>query len=162
MHNPPSKHRLYASLLILGGAILLFRTIAMLAGDALSILVWWASGLLLMEMLVDVAVMLTSIRWWRKGSRETARLPLQLAAAATILHFIRVMIFVLGRTGPWINFDVQANQISRHADTWTWTGVYFAGIMATLGVIGMIIIWRLILRGRKKAETHQPEAISSL
>ena len=36
-----------------------------------------------------------------------------------------------------------------HADTWTWFGVYFAAIMAVLGVIGVIIIWILIRRAKK-------------
>jgi hypothetical protein len=36
-----------------------------------------------------------------------------------------------------------------HADTWTWFGIYFASIMAVLGVIGVIIIWILIRRAKK-------------
>jgi hypothetical protein len=70
-------------------------------------------------------------------------------AAAAIFHALRVLVFVIGRVGPWINFDVRPEHHEAHSDTWTWTGVYFAGIMAVLGVIGVIIIWILIWRAKK-------------
>lgn len=143
-----SRQRIYASLLALGASILLYRTITMISQGALDILVVWVSILLITELLLDLSCLLSSVRWWISKNRAKALIPLRLGAAAALLHALRVLVFVLGRTGPWINFDVRPEQQEAHSDTWTWTGVYFAAIMAVLGVIGVIIIWILIRRAK--------------
>ena len=147
-----SRQRLYASLLALGTGFLLYRTVTMLVQGALDVLVLWVSLLLFAELLLDLSCLLSSIRWWITNDKSKARLPLRLCAAAIILHAIRVLIFVTGRIGPWIDFDVRPEQRAMHEARWTWTGVYFAGIMSVLGVIGVIIIWTLIRRARKKQD----------
>ena len=115
----------------------------------MNILVLLVSILLIVEMLIDLSCFLTTIPWWISKDRAKARIPLRLGAAAALLHALRVLVFVLGRTGPWINFDVRPEHHEAHSDTWTLTGVYFAAIMAVLGLIGVIIIWILIRRANK-------------
>lgn len=143
MNLNASKQRIYASLLALGACILLFRTIAMISGGSLAILVLWVSVLLIAELLMDASCLLASVRWWIANNPGKSHLALKLGASAAILHAIRVLIFVLGRTGPWKDFDVRPEQRAMHYTRWSWTGVCFAGIMSVLGVIGVLIIWRL-------------------
>jgi hypothetical protein len=145
-----SRQRLYASLLALGACILLFRTTTMLVQGNLKVLMLWVSILLFAEMLLDVSCLLGSGRWWFYNDRSKAGIPLRLGAAAAILHAIRVLVFVMGRVGPWIDFDVRPEQRAMHDARWTWTGVYIAAILSVLGIIGVIVIWTLIRRARKK------------
>ena len=143
-----SKQRIYASLLILGACVLLFRTIMMLSQGALGFLVAWVSALLIAEMLLDAACLLSSVRWWIADDKKYDSIPLRFGAAATLLHALRVLIFVLGRIGPWIDFDVRPVQRALHADRWSPWQLYFAGILSVLGVIGVLIIWTLRRRNR--------------
>jgi hypothetical protein len=143
-----SKQRIYASLLALGACVLLYRIIAMVSGGSLGIQVLWVSVFLIAEMLVDAGCLLASIRWWVANDSEKSHLALKLGASATILHAFRVLIFVLGRTGPWVNFDIRPKHRAIHYTRWSWSGVYFATIMSVLGIIGVLIIWRL--RRRKQ------------
>lgn len=138
-----TRRRLYAGLLILGAAILLYRTIAMFAAGALTWMVAWVATLLVLEFLVDAGTIVAAIRWVRAPTAQHTRLPLRLGAAATILHAARVLVFVLSRTGPWGNFDVRAGYRELQAAAVPAWGIPFAGIMAALGLIGVAIIWRL-------------------
>jgi hypothetical protein len=144
-----SKQRLYASLLILGSCILIYRTISMLSQGALEVLVSWVSGLLLAELVIDLSCLLSSANWWIANDKSKASIALRLGATAAILHAIRVLIFVLGRIGPWIDFDVRPEHRALHFARWSWTGVYFAAILSILGVIGVIIIWTIRQRSKK-------------
>jgi len=144
-----SKQRLYALLLILGSSILIYRTLSMmLLENAFEILVWWVVFLLIAEFLIDLACFAASFRWYIKNAPEKGVLPLRLGAAAAILHAIRVLIYVLGRTGPWINFDVKPVHHATYTFEWVW--VYFAATLAILGVIAVIIIWQIIRQRRKR------------
>lgn len=134
-----NRQRTYAKLVGLGICILLFRTIAMLADGSLTVLMPWVSALLVLEFLLDVGTVLGSIWWWVGGTANRAWLPLRFAAAATILHAIRVLIYVLGRTGPWLDFDRRAPYRGIALPEWTW--VIFAAILAVLGILGVAIIW---------------------
>ena len=145
-----SKQRLYAALLFVGAGILLARTIIMLSQGALGVLVWWASGLLIFELIIDLACMMTSVNWFLSNDQTKDRIPLRLGAIAAIFHAFRVLIFVLGRMGPWIDFDVQPDQRALHDTRWTWADLYFATIMSILGLIAVIVIWRLRVGGKKK------------
>ncbi len=149
MERRVSRQRIFASLLALGASILLYRTITMILQGAMDILVLWLAILLIAELLLDLSCLLSSVRWWISKDRAKAWVALRLGAAVTILHALRVLVFVLGRTGPWTNFDVRPEHQEAHINTWTWTGVYFAAIMAVLGLIGVIIIWILIRRANK-------------
>ena len=149
-----SKQRLYASLLILGACILLFRTIMLVAGGSLSVLVLWVSFLLVLEMLIDTGWLVSSILWLISNDKNRDSWPLKIAAGAIILHAVRVLIFVMGRVGPWIDFDVRPGQRLLHYTRWTWFGVVFAAIMSILGVLGVIVVWRIRRRSILHSRTQ--------
>ena len=144
-----SKQRKYASLLILGACVLLFRTVVMISEGSLGFLVLWVSILLVAEFGVDLACLLSSISWWISNDKKRASLPLKLGASAAVLHAVRVLIFVIGRVGPWIDFDVRTEQRALHSTRWTWQDVYLASILTILGLIGVFVIWTLRRRARK-------------
>lgn len=149
MKNRKSKQRLYAALLMLGAGILLFRTLRMLAQGALAVLQPWVSALLVLELLIDLGCLLAAARWWIANDPGKDRLPLRLGAAAALLHAFRVLIFVMGRVGPWINFDVRPEQRALHHTRWSWGWLYFAAVMSVLGVLGVIVIWQRRRRARR-------------
>jgi hypothetical protein len=124
----------------------------MLSQGDLVILIAWASALLIAEMLVDAACLMNSIRWWIADDKNYDSLPLRLGAAAAIVHAFRVLIFVLGRIGPWIDFDVRPVHRALHYTRWNMGQVYFAAIISILGLIGVLIIWTL--RRRLKIQTR--------
>ena len=136
----PNRSRFFAGLLALGAGILLFRTFSMISQDALSFLVWWVGGLLIMETLIDASCLLFCIRWIIRPEKQ--RPVLMLAAAATILHALRVLIFVLGRTGPWYDFDVIPSERAFHHLRWTWGQVWFASVLSVVGLMVVIWIWQ--------------------
>jgi hypothetical protein len=121
----------------------------MISQGSLDILALWVAILLIVEMLIDFSCLLTTIPWWISRDRDRARIPLRLGAAAAVFHALRVLVFVMGRVGPWINFDVRPEHVASHADTWTWAGVWFAAVMSIIGIIGVVIIWILIRRANK-------------
>lgn len=138
-----SKQRLYAGLLFLGAGILLTRTIIMLSEGTLEVLEWWVAALLIIELVIDLACMAASVKWFKANLKSEDSIPLRLGTAAAIVHAFRVLIFVVGRVGPWIDFDVRPEQRALQYTRWSWEGLYFAGIMAILGVLGVIVIWML-------------------
>jgi len=147
-----SNQRIYALLMILGAGILLFRTLRMmLIEGAFEILLIWVIFLLLAEFLIDLACLLSSIGWFINNKLGKARLPLRLGAAAAFLHAIRVLVYVLGRTGPWVNFDVKPEYRDSYTFEWFW--VYFAATLAILGIVGVIVIWQIIQYNRKKIQS---------
>ena len=151
-----SAQRIYASLMMLGPAILLYRTLRMmLVEDAFTILALWTILLLIAEFLIDLAWFAASLRWFILNRREKAVLALRLGAAAVILHAIRVLVYVLGRTGPWINFDVKPEQRAGYTFDWLW--VYFAATLSILGLVGVIVIWQIIKNRRKKERLSEEE-----
>ncbi len=76
----------------------------MISQGALDILALWVSILLIIEMLIDLSCLLTTIPWWISRDRAKAKIPLRLGAAAAIFHALRVLVFVLGRVGPMDKF----------------------------------------------------------
>jgi hypothetical protein len=142
-----SKQRIYAFLLILGASILLFRTLRLLFFEqGLEMLVLWVIILTVLESIIDSCCIIGSLRWLISNDALKATFPLRLGAAAAILHAIRVLIYVLGRTGPWVNFDVKPIYRSSYSFDWFW--VWFAAILSVLGVIGVIVIWKLRRRSK--------------
>ena len=127
-----SRQRTYAILLSVGACILLYRAFSMLfLGNAFQKLVFWVFSLLVIESLVDLTCLITAIRWALADTKEKALLPLRLGAAATILHAIRVLIYVLGRIGPWHNFDLKITYASQSGNLfWIW----FASVLSLLGI----------------------------
>ena len=138
-----AKQRLYATIFILGAAFLTFRTIMLIAQGNLSVFFFWVSILLIAELFIDLGCVLSSITWWISNDKNKASIPLKFAAAVIIVHAVRVLIFVIGRVGPWINFDVRPEYRTLHDARWSWFGVYFAAVMSFLSIIVLIVIWRL-------------------
>jgi hypothetical protein len=129
--------------LLLGGAgILLYRTVALLA-RARAVLRGWVVGLTIVEMALDLVTMGAAARWLVTRAPRHGRPGMRFGAAATSLHAVRVLVFVLGRTGPWTDFDVRPEHRADHRGRWTWGGVIFAGAMSALGVLGVGVVWRV-------------------
>jgi len=142
------KQKLYASLLILGASILLFRTIRLLTFEnGWNILVNWVIVLTFIEMAIDTLCIIFSFYWLFKNLRSSKSISLRLGATAAIIHAFRVLIYVLGRTGPWNNFDVKPQFRSTHNVDMLW--IYFAATLSVLGIFGVIIIWIVIKKAKK-------------
>lgn len=141
-----TKQRSFSFLIIAGASILLFRTLRMvLVERALETTVFPVLILLFIEMASNLLCIVFSARWFLSNDRSKSSTPLRFAAFSTVLHAIRVLIYVLGRTGPWINFDVKLEYRSTYEVVWLW--VWFAAIMSVLGVVGVVVIW--VLRRRR-------------
>jgi uncharacterized membrane protein YidH (DUF202 family) len=144
-----NKQRIYASLLILGASILLFRTIRLLTVEnGWEVLTNWVIALTFIEMAIDISCIVFALPWLIKNSKSSRSISLRLGATAAIFHAFRVLIYVLGKTGPWINFDVKPQYRSSHEVDTVW--VYVAAILAVMGIIGVMVIWILIKRSNKE------------
>ncbi len=150
MKKSISKQRIYSSLLILGAFILFYRTLSMIFFEnALNLLNSWVIVLLFTESLIDILCIVFSIRWFISNDSFKDSVPLRLGAAAAIFHAFRVLIYVLGRTGPWVNFDIRPEYQSTYTFDYFW--VWFAAVLSVLGIIGVIIIW-LCRKMKKKSD----------
>ena len=137
-----SKQRMYGLLLAMGASLLLWRTFQlMFVEQGLEILVLWVITLTILESIIDFSCIITSLKWLISNDAQKATIPLKLGAIAAILHAIRVLIYVLGRTGPWVNFDVKPIYHSTYSVEWFW--VWFAAALSILGIIGVIVIWQV-------------------
>ncbi|KPK11174.1 MAG: hypothetical protein AMJ68_06660 [Acidithiobacillales bacterium SG8_45] len=135
------RQRTYAVLLFIGAAFLAYRTLAMISAGALQTLVPWVNFLLMLELIADGIAMVVCAAWAISGRPEQVRAVIRATTAVVIIHAVRVLIFVLGRTGPWVDFDVKPEARAQHADSWTWGEVYFAGSMSAISVIALIVFW---------------------
>ena len=142
-----SKQRFYATVFFFGASILLMRTIVLLSQGALEMFVAWVGGLLLAELILDIGWIFGASYWWISYSKNNALFTIRLAAAAIVLHAFRVLIFVMGRLGPWIDFDHKPAYRPLNYTEWGW--LYFAVIMSVLGVIGIIVVWIITHRSKK-------------
>lgn len=146
---PKSGRRAPALLLALGASILLFRTLMLLFVEGgLSTLAWFTVTLTFAEMAMDLACLTLSLRWALQPRPGVAGPALRWGAAATITHFIRVLIFALGRIPALDNFDVQEAHRQGYAVDPFW--VTFALVLAILGVLGAATIWLLIRRSKAR------------
>jgi len=157
-----TKQRIYALLLILGSSFLLYRTIALLFDGILMWATWWVSVLLFVEFLFDLGCVVGSTWWFITNDPSKDNLPLRLGTAVAFFHAFRVLIFALGRTGPWINFDVKPEFYAFYSERWNWGEVYFASVMSILGIIGVIIIWRIRVHNRKKRKLTSDDKLLNL
>ena len=135
------RHLFLATFFVLGSSFLLARTFILIAAGALVRFTWWAAILLIVESLLNIIWLGASLRYGLSKSTYQLRPVLRAATAAIIFHALRVGIFVIGRTGPWKNFDVRPEYWATHVETWTWTGVYLAGTLSALSVVAVIVIW---------------------
>ena len=144
--SKPHKN-VFAGLLFVGAGFLLFRTIVLILHGALTEQVRWVAVLLVVESMLDVATLIACFEWWRRLGEPRVRIALRLAAAVTIVHAIRVLIFVLGRLEPWRDFEIRPEFRPLSEDRWSWGEVYFAAVMSTLSLCGVLIVWMLRRRG---------------
>jgi len=107
---------------------------------------WWVIALTFLEAAIDLSCFVFCIRWFIAKDKTKDSLPLRFGAAAALLHAGRVAIYVLGRAGPWLNFDIKPEFREEIATVWFW--VYFAATLSVMGVVGIIIICRLRKKGR--------------
>ena len=145
----PRKHpRLFGALLFSAATILLYRAIALIGAGSTSIMTPWVAALTYLELALVTATMASSAVWaiGRRDILETVAL--SLGAATTFLHAFRVSIFALARFDPWQDFDVRPEHRALHDARWTWTEVWFSVVMSILGVVVVIVIWRLRERSR--------------
>ena len=145
-----SRQRTYAVLLFIGAAFLLYRTLAMVSAGALQTLMPWVNFLLMLELIADGIAMVVCAAWAISGRPEQVRAVIRATTVVVLLHALRVLIFVLGRTGPWVDFDVKPEARAHHADSWTWGDVYFAGTMSAISVIALIVFWLYWRRKRRE------------
>ena len=140
MHH--SREKVIAMALFLGAGFLLYRTVTMLAEGALQTLAPWVVALLMLELIIDAIAMVVILAWAVGGTREQLLAVIRVTAAVILVHALRVGIFVLGRTGPWKDFDVKPAARAAHAERWTWDEVYFAASVSAFSVIALIVFWR--------------------
>ncbi len=119
--------------------------------NALNILNSWVIVLLFSESFIDLFCIIFSIRWFISNDNSKDSIPLRLGSAAAVFHAFRVLIYVLGRTGPWVNFDVKPEYRSLYVFNYFW--VLFAAILSILGIIGVVIIW-LYRRQNKRLKQY--------
>lgn len=142
-----NQQRTYAVLIGIGIWALLFRTIVMLTDGSLAVLMPWAVGLLYVEFALNIGTFVAAIWWWAGATERRAGLPLRLAASAIVLHAVRVAIYVLGRTGPWRDFDWRVAYRGTAPPQWLW--VILAATLSALGLVGVFVVWRL-RRGHRR------------
>jgi len=139
-----SWNRFWATLLAMGAGFLIYRTIWLIAHDYLVKYTWWVAVLLVAEMLVDIACLLSIVRWWIHSDSKSARgLALRLTVAVVVLHALRVAVFVIGCAGPWIAWDLRPEYRADHASEWTWTEVWIASIGAITSLLALLVIWTI-------------------
>jgi len=134
--------------LAVGAGFMFGRTIVLIGGGALATYTRWCAGLLVLESIVDLMALITVVAWGLKRGARAEAIAMRAVASVVILHAIRVLVFVLGRTGPWIDFDIRLEHRVAYADQWTWAGVVFAAVMAALSLIVLAVVWRARRAGR--------------
>jgi len=147
------RQRIWATLLIVGACVLIFRCVHLLSTGGFIVLNWWVVAMTVVELLIDLACLATAIRWWLANDSRVNTVPLRLGAAAAIFHAVRVLVFVLGRTAAFLNFDVRPEYHASHGERWSWFWVYFAATLSVLGILGVLIIWLVRRSARKERST---------
>jgi hypothetical protein len=109
----------------------------------------WVVCALFAELLADATCMGLSLRWAFLGEMRASRPALRVGAAATVLHAFRVMIYVLGRTGPWRDFDRRPE--FRGSSTVEWFWVWFAAVLSAAGLLAVLVIFLL----RRRGDSHR-------
>jgi hypothetical protein len=110
----------------------------------------WVSFLLIAEMAIDAGCLLASVRWWLHDDEAHAVPALRLAAATVFVHAARVLVFALGRTGPFLDFDIAPEQRELYAGTLSWFEVYLASGLSLLSVIVVFVVWGMRRRAKRR------------
>ncbi|MDH3295702.1 MAG: hypothetical protein OER95_15395 [Acidimicrobiia bacterium] len=136
------RRRLYAAVLFLGGGVLMVRAVTLLGQDAPSRWVPWVGIALYVETAAIIVALVALVRWFLIPDDHHTTTAFWATAALVFVHAFRVAVFALGRTGPWVDFDVRPEYRADHGDSWTWGEVYFASGAALLSVIITLVVWR--------------------
>jgi hypothetical protein len=68
-----------------------------------------------------------------------------------MLHAVRVLVYVLGRVAPWVDFDRRPEFRGPAAAAWFW--VWFAAVMSAAGLVVVLVIYlvrrRTTAKGRR-------------
>lgn len=142
MRGASWRTRMAAAGVVAGSGFLLARTIILMTGGALRTYAGWAAALLGVEFVVDAATVVASGVWFVTRQVHHRTLALRGVAVMILVHALRVLVFVLGRTGPWVNFDVRAQHRAEYATTWRWSDVWLAGTGAALSLVVLAVVWR--------------------
>lgn len=125
--------------MILGAGILLVRTIRLLVyEEGLIVLALWVKVLTFIEMSIDISCIIFSFKWLLNCTKRNKTISLRLGATVALFHALRVFIYVLGRIGPWKDFDKTSEYRLTGDVNLFW--VYFAGILSVAGVLGVLLI----------------------
>lgn len=147
-----TNKKIFPILMILGAGILLFRTILLLFFEnGLHSLMIWVIVLTFIEMIIDLTCITFSFKWFLNNQKNNIIKSLRLGASAAIFHASRVLIYIIGRIGPWKDFDIKPDFRATNPVNIFW--IYFAAILSILGIIGVFIIWFF----RKKRFLQQSE-----
>ena len=136
-----------------GAAFMLWRTIVLISAGTLGVYVPWVGGLLVVEAAVDSMTLGLAVLWLVTGRSSHQKMTLRATVAVVLVHALRVSIFVLGRTGPWIDFDIRPEERVRYAESWSWTGVVIAGGLAALSICALLAVW---YRSRHRPGGQEP------
>jgi hypothetical protein len=143
------RKKIYPLLLILGAGVLLFRTIRLLTVEnGWELLALWVIAFTFVEMIIDLLCIIFSFHWLLTDGVNSKKLSLRFGAAAALFHAFRVLIYVLGRIGPWENFDLKTQFQQNQTGDKFW--LYFASVLSLLGIIGVVVIWWKIRKNRTK------------
>jgi uncharacterized protein (TIGR03382 family) len=106
---------------------------------------------------IDAIAVIAGVRWFSTPSTDRATTARRAVTAMILIHALRVLVFVLGRTGPWVDFDVRPE----YATTWTWFDVWFAGVGAAISLIVLGLVWQLRRRRSLRAQNRRSLATAA-
>ena len=142
------RYRRWAWILAFGAAFMFGRTAQMVWQGSLLVFVPWVGGLLLLELTMNAVTLLATLRWALGPDPRRRRFALRAVAGTVLVHATRVLVFVLGRTGPWVDFDIRPERQSEHAAEVSWVSVWFAAGMAITSLVVLVSVWVIARRRR--------------
>ncbi len=113
------RRRVYAVALFLGGSVLLVRAITLFCQGALGQWVPWVGVSLFVETAIIILALVALVVWFLDPSDRRTTAVFRVTAALVVVHAFRVAVFALGRTGPWVDFDVRPEFRATHGELWT-------------------------------------------
>lgn len=146
-----SRRRVYAVALLLGGAVLLVRAITLFSQGAIARWTPWVGFSLWVETTVIVIALTTLVLWLVDPSDRRTTAALVVTTVLVLVHAFRVAVFALGRTGPWVDFDVRPEFRADHGALWTWGEVWFASGAALVSLVVTMVVWRHRRAGSRAA-----------
>lgn len=149
MTNTFSQKRYHFFLLTLGASILVFRTIKLLYfEEGLLKLALLPIFLTYVEMISDLTCIASSLTFIIKLKLVAKKTAIISGSFSTLLHFTRVLIYFLGRTTAFTDFDLKPQFRGAVLQSEFWP--YFALILSIVGIIVLIFFLVIKLFKNKK------------